>query len=76
MAEIEAAAHLPFTAIINNSNLGTDTTLEDVLATREKCEQLSRMTGLPIAATTICEDLIPHGEESHYMALRLQKKYF
>lgn len=76
MAEIEAAAHLPFTAIINNSNLGEATTLDDVLATNEKCEALSRMTGLPIAATCLRADLIPVGEEKKYMALTLQKKYF
>ena len=76
MAEIEAAAHLPFTAIINNSNLGEATTLEDVLATREKCEALSRMTGLPIAATCLRADLIPVGREAEFMPLTLQKKYF
>ena len=76
MAEIEAAAHLPFTAIINNSNLGEATTLEDVLATNDKCEALSRMTGLPIAATCLRADLIPAGDEQKYMALTLQKKYF
>ena len=76
MAEIEAAAHLPFTAIINNSNLGEATTLEDVLATKEKCEVLSHLTGLPIAATCLREDLVPDGEEQNYFALHLQKKYF
>ena len=76
MAEIEAAAHLPFTAIINNSNLGEATTLDDVLATREKCETLSRMTGLPIAATCIRADLIPADRVSEFMPLQLQKKYF
>ena len=76
MAEIEAAAHLPFTAIINNSNLGEATTLEDVLSTKEKCEALSRMTGLPIAATTIRADLIPDDAAEAFMPLQLQKKYF
>ncbi|MBR5871436.1 MAG: hypothetical protein IKZ09_10410 [Clostridia bacterium] len=76
MAEIEAAAHLPFTAIINNSNLGEVTTLEDVLSTKEKCEALSRMTGLPIAATTIRADLIPDDAAEAFMPLQLQKKYF
>ena len=76
MAEIEAAAHLPFTAIINNSNLGEATTLDDVLATKERCDALSRMTGLPIAATTLRADLIPVGAEDAYMPLHLQSKYF
>lgn len=76
MEEIEAAAHLPFTAIINNSNLGEATTLDDVLATTEKCRTLSQMTGLPIAAVCLRQDLIPAGAEQTYMPLRLQRKYF
>ena len=76
MAEIEAAAHLPFTALINNSNLGEATTLDDVLSTRERCESLSRMTGLPIAATCLRADLVPAGREAEFMPLHLQKKYF
>ena len=76
MAEIEAAAHLPFTAIINNSNLGEATSLDDVLRTKEKCEALSRMTGLPIAATCLRADLVPTGEAQNYMLLQLQRKYF
>ena len=76
MAEIEAAAHLPFTAIINNSNLGGETTLDDVLATREKCEVLSRLTGLPIAFTCLRADLMPSDKADEYMPLQLQSKYF
>jgi len=78
MAEIAAAAHLPFTAIINNSNLGCDTTLDAVLATREKCEALSRLTGLPIAATCIRADLMPSDktEGIDWMPLQLQSRYF
>ena len=76
MAEIEAAAHLPFTAIVNNSNLGGATTLDDVLATREKCEALSRLTGLPIAFTCLRADLIPADGADEYMHLQLQSKYF
>ncbi len=76
MAEIEAAAHLPFTAIVNNSNLGGATTLDDVLATREKCEALSRLTGLPIAFTCLRADLIPADGADEYMPLQLQSKYF
>ena len=31
VSEIETACRLPFTAIVNNSNLGAETTPEDVL---------------------------------------------
>ncbi|MBO5648921.1 MAG: hypothetical protein J6S41_08280 [Clostridia bacterium] len=76
MQEISAAAHLPFTAIINNSNLGAATTQEDVLATFEKCRELSRITGLEIAATCFRSDLLMDDADPSYMPLQLQKRYF
>ncbi len=53
MAEIEAAGGIPFTAIINNSNLGPITKRETVEATKAEIEKLSLLSGLPIAFTTI-----------------------
>lgn len=76
MAEIEAAAHIPFTAIINNSNIGGDTTPDDVKKTMEECERLSRLCGLPIAFTCVREDLLPAMGEGSFFGLQLQKKYF
>lgn len=52
MREIEKAAGIPFTAIVNNSNIGAETTAEDVLATVERAEELSKISGLPIIMTT------------------------
>ena len=48
ISEIEAAAHLPFTDIVNNSNLGIESTAESFLASLPLAEELSRETGLPI----------------------------
>ena len=42
MREVEFAAHMPFTGIVNNSNLGEDTSAEDILATHEEALKLSR----------------------------------
>ena len=78
MGEIEAACGLKFTDIINNSNLGPETTAETVLGSRGYMERLSQLSGLPIFATTaenqvaaaltgLCENVLP---------LRLQEKYF
>lgn len=53
MREIEAAGGLPFTGIINNSNLGDETTPEDVLSSLEYAEKISSLTGLPIKMTTV-----------------------
>ena len=56
--EIESTGKLPFTAIVNNSNLGKDTTKEDVLSGLEFTKILSEKTGLPIKFTAVREDLI------------------
>ena len=57
MREIEAASGLPFTGIINNSNLGAETTADTVLASAAYAEELSAATGLPLVATTVAEHL-------------------
>ena len=78
MGEIEAACGLKFTDIINNSNLGTETTAETVLNSLSYMEKLSKLSGLPIFATTAVTsvagelaDRIPN-----VLPLRLQEKYF
>lgn len=57
MREIEAAGKVPYTGIINNSNLGELTAADDVLTSVKKAEQLSALTGLPIAKTTVRPEL-------------------
>ncbi len=78
MEEIEAACGLKFTDIINNSNLGTETTPETVLSSRDYMEKLSRLSGLPIFATsaeaTVAQGL--QGQIENVLPLRLQEKYF
>ena len=51
--EIEAACRIPFTGIVNNSNLGADTTAEDILLSLLYAEAVQRKTGLPIRMTTV-----------------------
>lgn len=75
MREIEAAGGIPFTAIVNNSNLGAETTPETVRATRERAEVLSRLSGLPLLFTS-AEARIADAVSEPLFALTLQKKYF
>ncbi len=78
MREIEAAAHLKFTAIVNNSNIGCDTTPEDVLATRDKAKELSQLSGLPIIFTT-ADSRVAEGlkdKTENVFSLKLQNKLF
>ena len=53
LREIEAACGLPFTGIINNSNLGRETTPGDVLDSVPYAEEIARKTGLPLLLTTV-----------------------
>ena len=57
LQEIEQASHLPFTGIVNNSNLGRETTAEDVEQTFPLAEELSAKTGLPLLFTSYRADL-------------------
>jgi hypothetical protein len=77
MGEIEAACGLKFTDIINNSNLGTETTPQTVLDSQGYMQKLSQLSGLPIFATT-AEAAVAAGlgGTENVLPLRLQEKYF
>jgi len=64
MKEIEEAAGIKFTAIINNSNLGDITTKDDVISSVAFSEELSEITSLPIAMTTVKESLFDKVKDS------------
>ena len=78
MREIEEAGHLSFTAIVNNANLGPETTAETVLAALPYMEELSALSGLPIWMTTAEESVAEglKGRVEPLLPMRLQKKYF
>ena len=78
MREIEAACGLAFTDIINNSNLGPETTPETVLTSLEFMEKLSNLSGLPIFAHS-AESRVAEALKSKLdpvIPLQLQEKYF
>ncbi len=76
MREIEAAAGIAFTAIVNNSNLGEETTSETVLASLPYIERLSALSGLPLFMHTAEESVAKELTGLPVMPLVLQKKYF
>ena len=75
MREIETAGGIPFTAIINNTNLGRETTWETVTASRAEAEKLSQISGLPLLFTSVEASVLPpqHRENPDYFPLALQK---
>ncbi len=76
MREIEEAGHIPFTAIVNNSNLGKDTEAEDVEKTDILAKKLSELSGLPLLFTTATEDVAKKLTLQNVLPMKLQKKYF
>jgi hypothetical protein len=64
MREIEAASRLKTTGIINNTNLGSLTTMQTSLDSFSCAEALSKRTNLPLVATLVREDLAPQLEEA------------
>lgn len=75
MREIEEACKLRFTDIINNSNLGPETTTETVIHSQAYMETLSKLSGLPIFATTAVAEVAKELPEP-VISLQLQEKYF
>lgn len=55
--EIEFASKIPFTGLINNSNLGAETTAQDVLDSVEYANEVSKLTSLPVVMTSVKSDL-------------------
>ena len=78
MQEMEVAAGMKFTGIINNSNIGEETKAADVLDSVERAKAFSKETGLPIVMTTVREDLFAElsGKIENLFSLKLQKKYY
>ena len=76
MKEIEAASGIPFTDIVNNSNLGGETDAKTVLDSLDFANSLSSATGLPIWMHTAEESVARELPEIDVFPLTLQKKYF
>ena len=76
MREIEAAAGIEFNCIVNNSNIGSETTPETILDSLKFAEDLSLATGLPIWINTAERTVAEKLADIPVMPLSLQKKIF
>ena len=76
MREIETACGMRFTALVNNSNLGVETTAEDVLRSVSYANEVAAMSGLPVVMTTSDQKLQSEleGKIPDLFSLQLQKK--
>ncbi len=57
MREIETACKLQFTGLVNNSNIGEETTAQNIINSMDYANEVSRVSGLPIVMTTVKENL-------------------
>ena len=77
MREIETACNLKFTDIINNSNLGPETTAETFRESLDYIQKLSELSGLPVFAHTAEEAVAQQLTDiDNVFPLHLQEKYF
>lgn len=76
MEEIQTASGMKFTGLVNNSNLGEETTAEDVLSSVEYAKEISQKTGLPLVATAVKQDIFDKldGKIENLLKLKLQNK--
>ena len=74
--EIETASNIPFTAIVNNSNLGEETTAQQVLDSIELVDEIAKQLNLPVKMTTAKASIVSElsGKVDNLFSLTLQDK--
>jgi len=78
LREIEAACRLPFTGIVNNTNLGAETTAETVLGSLGYARGVADAMGLPVKFTCAPECLAGEleGRVPDLFIVNIQKLYY
>ena len=73
MREIEYACKLKFTAVVNNSNLGAESTDEDIIKTIPLAKEVAKRAGIPMIYTTVhklTDNLLETGESFREIILQ------
>ena len=76
MREIEDACKIRFNGIINNSNLGVETTKETVISSKPFIEELSKLSGLKVKFTSIDENLGDVDNVGEVFKMKLAERYY
>ena len=78
VSEMVKACGLPFTGIVNNTNLGPETTAEDVLSSMAYAEDVSKALGIPVKMTCCDEKIYEElkNKVENLFPLSLQKLYY
>ena len=78
LREIESACGLPFSGIVNNTNLGSQTTAETVLASLPYAEAVARAMAVPVRFTCAAAPVAAalDGKVANLFPLEIQKLYY
>ena len=78
LREIEAASQLPFTGIVNNTNLGPQTTAADVLGSVPYADGVAARMGIPVRFTCAVAPVAAElaGRVPNLMPIEIQKLYY
>lgn len=76
LKEIEEAAGMRFTGIVNNSNLGPETTEQVIEQAAVPAKELSRLSGLPCVMTVFEERFMGKVHAEHPFPIHLQEKKY
>ena len=78
LREIEAACQLPFTGIVNNTNVGAETTAETVLGSIPYADEIAALMGGPVRFTCAIGAIAAElkGKVENLLPLEIQKLYY
>lgn len=76
MKEIEDACKIKFTGVINNSNLGLETTANDVISSMDFANEFCKMVDLPLVFTSVDQKIYENLKDkiNNLYPLTMQKK--
>ena len=76
MRDIENAGKLPFTGIINNTNLGIETTSGIVEKSLDKAKELSEASNLPLLYTSVADGIDINAADIPVMRISVMTKRY
>ena len=78
LREIEAACRLPCTGIVNNTNVGAETTVETVLGSIPYADEIAALMGVPVRFTCAIGAIAAElkGKVENLLPLEIQKLYY
>ena len=78
LREIEVACNLPFTGIVNNTNVGAETTVETVLGSIPYADEIAALMGVPVRFTCAIGAIAAElkGKVENLLPLEIQKLYY